>query len=469
MSAIHEQEHEQNSFLPALHNNDHPRSNSEDYGLFDEVVQHENRTAEIKTHPSETQDASVVVGEQNNVKEEEEEENLVTSGTSNRRMNDDMSSLESESFCEVCSSDERSNNDGVLPVRHYKMESRFDCNICLESVEEPVVTRCGHLYCWSCLYKWLEPGILPNESPFYYHSSSSSGGLIGRTSTTDEDTFVSPALVMGDDDQGADASQQTSQYAATTQQQHQVQSSSRNNILPTTGTRQAIEIDHTRRCCPVCKAECTVPSLVPIYVREEPSTVVHGNNMKSKKRTNNTNTLRKRIIRKDIINAEDSQQARANNTPTTSSNSPHRDTSSRGRSSGIPSRPHPSNIIRFNRPTMNATNTSPSYAFHHQDTTSISRGAGAGGIRSSFDMSLMPVLLGLHPPPRHHQGMMGNPHGGGDDYNIMRSFSDVTPGTTGYTTTLSDEEWLREDAATSFLSRLLLMLFTFVILVLLFF
>lgn len=450
MSAIHEQEDEQNSFLPALHNNDHPRSNSEDYGLFDEVVQHENRTAEIITHPSETQHASVV-GEQNNVKEEEEE-NIVTSATSNQSMNDDMSSLESESFCEVCSSDERSNNDGVLPVRHYKVESRFDCNICLESVEEPVVTRCGHLYCWSCLYKWLEPGILPNESPFYYHSSPDE--LIARAPTTDEDTFVSPALVMGDDDQGADASQQTSQYAATTQQQLP---SSRNNILPTTGTRQAIEIDHTRRCCPVCKAECTVPSLVPIYVREEPSTVVHGNNMKNKKRTNNTSTLRKRIIRKD--------------TPTTSSNSPHRDTS-RGRSSTIPSRPHPSNIIRhqsqtlpFNRPTMNATNTSPSYAFHHQDTTSISRGVGAGGIRSSFDMSLMPVLLGLHPPPRH-QGMM-NPHG--DDYNIMRSFSDVTPGTTGYTPTLSDEEWLREDAATSFLSRLLLMLFTFVILVLLFF
>ncbi|MED6114228.1 hypothetical protein PIB30_078394 [Stylosanthes scabra] len=32
---------------------------------------------------------------------------------------------------------------------------RFDCNICLECVQEPVVTLCGHLYCWPCIYKWL--------------------------------------------------------------------------------------------------------------------------------------------------------------------------------------------------------------------------------------------------------------------------------------------------------------------------
>ncbi|CAH1425088.1 unnamed protein product [Lactuca virosa] len=33
--------------------------------------------------------------------------------------------------------------------------SGFDCNICLDSVQDPVVTLCGHLYCWPCIYKWI--------------------------------------------------------------------------------------------------------------------------------------------------------------------------------------------------------------------------------------------------------------------------------------------------------------------------
>ncbi|KAJ7527398.1 hypothetical protein O6H91_03G129900 [Diphasiastrum complanatum] len=32
----------------------------------------------------------------------------------------------------------------------------FDCNICLEAANDPVVTVCGHLFCWPCLYKWLQ-------------------------------------------------------------------------------------------------------------------------------------------------------------------------------------------------------------------------------------------------------------------------------------------------------------------------
>lgn len=31
----------------------------------------------------------------------------------------------------------------------------FDCNICHEQAQDPVVTLCGHLYCWPCLYRWL--------------------------------------------------------------------------------------------------------------------------------------------------------------------------------------------------------------------------------------------------------------------------------------------------------------------------
>jgi len=32
----------------------------------------------------------------------------------------------------------------------------FECNTCLETPEEPVVTNCGHLFCWPCIFRWLE-------------------------------------------------------------------------------------------------------------------------------------------------------------------------------------------------------------------------------------------------------------------------------------------------------------------------
>lgn len=36
-------------------------------------------------------------------------------------------------------------------------DGAFLCNVCLEPVKdrEPVVTQCGHLYCWPCLFRWL--------------------------------------------------------------------------------------------------------------------------------------------------------------------------------------------------------------------------------------------------------------------------------------------------------------------------
>ncbi|KAJ9170961.1 hypothetical protein P3X46_019019 [Hevea brasiliensis] len=40
----------------------------------------------------------------------------------------------------------------------------FDCNICLDSVQDPVVTLCGHLYCWPCMYKWLHFQSISTEN-----------------------------------------------------------------------------------------------------------------------------------------------------------------------------------------------------------------------------------------------------------------------------------------------------------------
>mmetsp|Transcript_36939 Transcript_36939/g.44688 ORF Transcript_36939/g.44688 Transcript_36939/m.44688 type:complete len:254 (-) Transcript_36939:787-1548(-) len=49
--------------------------------------------------------------------------------------------------------------DGAVEDRvRDELARNFDCNVCFEVVTEPVVTLCGHLYCWPCLYRWMDQG-----------------------------------------------------------------------------------------------------------------------------------------------------------------------------------------------------------------------------------------------------------------------------------------------------------------------
>ncbi|KAJ3696162.1 hypothetical protein LUZ60_001539 [Juncus effusus] len=41
----------------------------------------------------------------------------------------------------------------------------FECNICLELAQEPIITLCGHLFCWPCLYEWLHIHAHSPECP----------------------------------------------------------------------------------------------------------------------------------------------------------------------------------------------------------------------------------------------------------------------------------------------------------------
>lgn len=34
--------------------------------------------------------------------------------------------------------------------------SAYECNICLDTARDAVVSMCGHLFCWPCLHQWLE-------------------------------------------------------------------------------------------------------------------------------------------------------------------------------------------------------------------------------------------------------------------------------------------------------------------------
>lgn len=41
----------------------------------------------------------------------------------------------------------------------------FDCNICLSTAREPVLTCCGHLYCWSCFFQLPYVDSMVKECP----------------------------------------------------------------------------------------------------------------------------------------------------------------------------------------------------------------------------------------------------------------------------------------------------------------
>ncbi|KAG6497937.1 uncharacterized protein LOC121989362 isoform X1 [Zingiber officinale] len=43
--------------------------------------------------------------------------------------------------------------------------ANFECNICFDMAGEPVVTSCGHLFCWPCLYQWLHVHSEHKECP----------------------------------------------------------------------------------------------------------------------------------------------------------------------------------------------------------------------------------------------------------------------------------------------------------------
>ncbi|PIN15820.1 putative E3 ubiquitin ligase [Handroanthus impetiginosus] len=54
-----------------------------------------------------------------------------------------------------CSSSNNNNGDA----------GNFECNICFELAQDPIVTLCGHLFCWPCLYKWLHIHSRSQECP----------------------------------------------------------------------------------------------------------------------------------------------------------------------------------------------------------------------------------------------------------------------------------------------------------------
>ncbi|XP_037049416.1 E3 ubiquitin-protein ligase RNF185-like isoform X1 [Bradysia coprophila] len=70
-----------------------------------------------------------------------------------------------------------------------KDDSIFECNICLDTAKDAVVSLCGHLFCWPCLHQWLETRPTRQLCPVCKAAISKEKviPLYGRGSTNQQD------------------------------------------------------------------------------------------------------------------------------------------------------------------------------------------------------------------------------------------------------------------------------------------
>jgi len=53
-------------------------------------------------------------------------------------------------------SDTKSDSEDKKSPEDDSATRAFECNICLDTASDAVISMCGHLFCWPCLHQWLE-------------------------------------------------------------------------------------------------------------------------------------------------------------------------------------------------------------------------------------------------------------------------------------------------------------------------
>ncbi|KAI4895864.1 hypothetical protein NFI96_030371, partial [Prochilodus magdalenae] len=79
--------------------------------------------------------------------------------------------------------------DGERDGERERERAAFECNICLDTARDAVISLCGHLFCWPCLHQWLETRPSRQQCPVCKAGISRDKviPLYGRGSTSQED------------------------------------------------------------------------------------------------------------------------------------------------------------------------------------------------------------------------------------------------------------------------------------------
>ncbi|CDU18962.1 uncharacterized protein PY17X_1127500 [Plasmodium yoelii] len=86
-----------------------------------------------------------------------EQEQIDKNNINSNKQNECNTNDNKNSSCQNDEKKETTNNNA--PQENDCNRSTFECNICFDDVRDPVVTRCGHLFCWFCLSAWIKKNI----------------------------------------------------------------------------------------------------------------------------------------------------------------------------------------------------------------------------------------------------------------------------------------------------------------------
>ncbi|EGG23774.1 hypothetical protein DFA_05910 [Cavenderia fasciculata] len=103
--------------------------------------------------------ATTPTNNNNNTNDDDDTPNTTTTSTTTTSTNTTStftSSTTPKNESPTTTTSTTSNNNENDNNNNDEGSDMFECNICFDTVNEPIVTQCGHLFCWSCIFQWLQ-------------------------------------------------------------------------------------------------------------------------------------------------------------------------------------------------------------------------------------------------------------------------------------------------------------------------